>query len=143
MKSISSTKLIILVSALLILFYNITFFSKVIEVYPADGKNIGFLISLAVLFACITTAFFSLICFRHSIKPVLIVVLIASAGAAYFMDTYNVVIDSTMIDNIIKTDPAEAMDLFSLQFVLYLLLLGILPSVVIYKTRINYQFYKR
>jgi lipid A ethanolaminephosphotransferase len=142
MKSISSTKLIILASVLLILFYNITFFTKVIEVYPANAKNIGFLISLAVLFASITTALFSLTCFKYSIKPVLIVMLIASAGAAYFMDTYNVVIDSTMIDNIIKTDPAEAMDLFSLQFVLYLLLLGILPAVVIYKTRINYQSVK-
>ena len=142
MKSISSTKLIILVSVLLILFYNFTFFSKVIEVYPGNLKNIGFLISLAVLFASITTILFSISCFKYSIKPVLILTLVTSAGAAYFMDTYNVVIDSTMIDNIIQTNPAEAMDLFSLQFVLYLLLLGILPATIIYKTQINYRSIK-
>jgi len=55
------------------------------------------------------------------------------------MDSYGVVIDDTMIDNLVKTDVAEALDLISIKLGLYLFFLGILPSVYIYKAEIKYQ----
>ena len=59
------------------------------------------------------------------------------------MDSYHVIIDDVMIDNIIKTDIAEARDLISFKQLLYLLLLGILPSLYIYKVQIVKQTFKK
>lgn len=136
MKDITSSKLIILVSAFLIAFGNIAFFSNVLDIYPANLHNMLFLASLAIVFACIIIMLLSLVCYKHTTKPVLITLLILSALAAYFMDTYNVIIDDGMIDNIFKTDAAESFDLISLKQMLYLISLGIIPSIFIYKANI-------
>lgn len=74
---------------------------------------------------------------KQTTKPVLIIILLASSMAAYFMDTYQVVIDDAMIDNILKTDVNEALDLLSLRQFIYVALLGIFPSVLIYKAKIT------
>jgi lipid A ethanolaminephosphotransferase len=139
MKSISSTKLIIAVSVFLILFYNFSFFSNVTEIYPVSVKNSGFLLSLAFFSGSITIILFSLACNRYTIKPALIAVLALSAATGYFMDAYNVVINEDMIDNIVRTDLGEAMDLLSFRYVLYMLLLGIIPSIIIYKIKIDFH----
>ena len=55
------------------------------------------------------------------------------------MDVYHVVIDDNMIRNTIQTNLAESSDLFSLKLVAYVLLLGVLPSFIIYKLEINYE----
>lgn len=141
--NISNSSLIILASLFLVLCGNISFFSHVTEVYPITPENSVFLLSLSALFICINTILFSLVCFKRTTKPVLISILLISSLAAYFMDTYNVVIDDLMIDNIVKTDTNEALDLFSFKQIIYLLLLGILPSVLIYKVNITQTTFKR
>jgi lipid A ethanolaminephosphotransferase len=69
----------------------------------------------------------------------LILVLMMSSMAAYFMDSYKIVIDGNMIDNVMRTDFHEAYDLISLKMALYLLLLGIVPSFFIFNARITNQ----
>lgn len=54
----------------------------------------------------------------------------------YFMSAYNILIDKVMLLNVIRTDIYEAGDLFRPMLLLFFLLLGILPSYLIYKTRI-------
>ena len=50
--------------------------------------------------------------FRKSRQPIrIILVFLLSSMAAYFMDSYNIVIDEHMIDNILKTDYHEFFDL--------------------------------
>ncbi len=119
-----------------------TFYTNVIDIYPLNVKNSLFLLSLSVVLGGLTVFLLSLVCYKHTVKPVLITVLLLSASAAYFMDTYNVIIDETMIDNIISTDIGESLDLLSIRQILYLLLLGIVPSLLIYKSRIVYGSYK-
>jgi len=55
------------------------------------------------------------------------------------MDSYQVIIDSNMIQNIIQTNINESLELLSVKMFTYLFLLGILPSYLIYKLNINYQ----
>jgi len=66
-------------------------------------------------------------------------ILVLSAMASYFMDTYNTVLDSTMIENIFSTSTREAVDLFSIKLLLYILFLGILPAAFVYMARIKYK----
>lgn len=118
------------------LFSNITFFKGVIHVYPVVLDNIPFLISIFVLFSSLTAIVLGLLCYRYTIKPVLIIIMLISSFAAYFMDSYGSIIDETMIDNILQTNMQESVDLFSIKQVLYILLLGVLPSLFIYMTPI-------
>ncbi len=73
----------------------------------------------------------------------LILVLITSSIAAYFMDSYNVIFNGEMIDNILGTNPAEAFDLISPKLFVYIALLGIVPSLLVYKVRITRQSLKQ
>lgn len=61
---------------------------------------------------------------------------------AYFMNTYSVVVDDDMIRNMLQTDMKETMDLLSIQQVLYLVFLGLLPAYFVYKTPIQYRSFK-
>ncbi len=142
-KEITSTKLIILVSVFLVLSGNYTFFDKVTDVYPFNLNNSLFLVSLAIVSICLITFLFSLVCNKFTIKPVLITILLISSLTAYFINTYHVVIDVDMIDNLMKTDAHESLDLISLKQIIYFVLLGILPSIFVYKTKIVYQSFKK
>ena len=136
MKETTRPKLIITVSLFLILFCNINFFQHVLEVYPLNIKNSWHILSLGVLFTCVNIILLTLVCFKYTTKPLMIILLITSSIVAYFMDTYHIFIDDTMIDNVVKTDLAEALGLMSFRLVLYFFLLGIIPSILIYKINI-------
>jgi lipid A ethanolaminephosphotransferase len=136
MMTITSSRLIILASTYFLLFVNLAFFENILAVYPLNLENGLFLASLAILFGCANVILLSLVCFKYSIKPVLILLLLVSSMAAYFMDSYNIVIDDAMIDNIVQTDVKESLDLLSVNQILYFLLLGVLPALYVYRVKI-------
>lgn len=144
MKKISPILLIILTTIFFIVFDNLTFFQKVLEVYPIVGfQSALFIVSLALVFTCVNIIILAILCYKYTIKPVLIILMLLSASCAYFMDSYHVIIDNVMIDNIIKTDSGEAFDLFSIKQFLYILFLGVLPAIWIYKVPIAEQTFKK
>jgi lipid A ethanolaminephosphotransferase len=53
--------------------------------------------------------------------------LIPAAAGAHFMGTYGVVIDPTMMTNVLQTNPTETRDLLSLRLLASLLVLAALP----------------
>lgn len=76
-------------------------------------------------------------------KFLLIFFFIGNAIAIYFINTYNVLIDITMIGNILNTDYGEASSFFSFGLILYLILLGIIPTFFIIKAKITKEPLKR
>ena len=143
MKSISQYKVIIFSSILFVLFYNFSFFEKVFKTYQLESTSIFSLISVVILLISLTIFFFTLLSSRYTTKPLLILTFFVSAFTAYFMDTYHVVIDDGMIRNSLETNLEESSDLFSFQLVLYVFFLGLLPSYLIYKTKIDYSTLKK
>ena len=85
------------------------------------------------LVTCLQGALLSLFAWRTVVKPVLTVVLLCAAAIAYFMGSYGVVMDPTMIVNIVQTDTREAGDLLSLRLLLSLLLLAGLPILWLWR----------
>lgn len=136
--SISSFKVIIAAAVFLVLFDNTTFFTHVADFYPLSQKNFLFLISLVFSVTGLVVMVLLPLCFQYTTKPVLILILIVSSLTSYFMDSYNTVIDTSMIRNVFNTNLDEVLDLLNLKLFLYLTLLGILPSLAVYKTRIHY-----
>lgn len=140
---LTQTKLILFTALFFVLFNNVSFFQHVVEVYPVTLKNFGFLVSLAVGLTAVIALLFTLLSSKHTTKPVLILFLLVSSLASYFMNTYNVVIDHTMIQNSMQTSLDEASDLLSINLIYYLLLLGVMPSIFIYTVQIEPASFKK
>lgn len=138
MDNISSSKLVVIAALALVAIYNVSFFSHVAGVYPLILKNIGFVTSLAPFLAGIIILLLIPFSSRHIIKPVLMLVFLASSLAAYFMDSYNIIIDDGMIENIAGTDINESADLLSIKLLVYFLLLGVFPAYLILRSKITY-----
>jgi lipid A ethanolaminephosphotransferase len=79
---------------------------------------------------------------RWTLKPALTVLLVAAALGAYFMMTYGIVIDQTMIINVLQTDVREANALLSLRLAITVLVLGVAPAAVVWRLRLNYGSWK-
>ena len=141
--TLSSIKLIILIALFWMAFANISFFTALLQDYPLNGKNAVFLATLVFGFTAVIITVLSLLCFRITTKPVVIVLLIASSMAAYFMDTYHILIDSAMVRNTMETDTHEAGDLISAGMFGYLLLLGIVPAIVVWRAKILFKPFRR
>ncbi len=120
-KAKSSSTVILLAALTFTLGYNYAFFHNVFERYPGPG-NLAFFISLAVLLVSSIALFLGLALNKFTFKPILMLLFPAAALASYFMNSYNVVIDSSMIENSVMTDSREVYDLISLRLVIYLVI---------------------
>ncbi len=76
--------------------------------------------------------------FRYVLKPVLAFLLVASASAAYFMNTYGVLIDGDMLRNAIQTDRFETAGLISWTLVIYIVGLGVIPAWLVIRTPLKW-----
>ncbi len=142
MKTATITVLIILTSIFIVLFDNFSFFQHVLEVYPFNLANSAFILSLGVLLYALIVILLTLVSSRYILKPIIIISLILAAFIAYFMQSYNIVIDKTMIANILQTDINESGDLISFKLLIYVVFLGLLPSYIVYKTPLIYRSFK-
>ncbi len=107
----------------------------------AAGWGLGAALALAITGALV--ALQSLLAWRLSLKPATIVLLMATAAGAYFMATYRIVIDSTMLVNVVQTNPSEAADLFSPWLLATLVLGGALPAWLVWRWPVHYGRWPR
>jgi len=75
---------------------------------------------------------------RWTARPLLTAIVIASAATAYFMRTYAVMMDPTMIQNILKTDTHEAKELLSWSLLGSVVSWSALPVAFIWWVRIEH-----
>lgn len=140
---VGSIQLMVATSLFWILFANFSLFSALLHDYPFNAKNAAFLATAAFGFMAVILIVLSLVCFRMTIKPILIVLLLTSSQAAYYMDTYHVMIDDTMLVNVLQTDTKEVGDLLNVKMFVYLFLLGILPSILVYRAKVIFRPWPR
>jgi lipid A ethanolaminephosphotransferase len=142
LKKINSFWLILISSISLSTFYNYSFWQNVLEVYPF-GQNWYYLISLFILISSIIGLIFALLNSKYTLKPFLILIILGSTFAGYFMDSYGVIIDDHMLQNALETNNSEVYDLITLKLFVYFFFFGLLPSFLIYKVKIYYQDFKK
>jgi lipid A ethanolaminephosphotransferase len=118
-------------------FANLAFFRNLNATFAEAPWAPLHLLSLAIVLMCATVLLLALVTWRPVMKPVLALLFMVSATAAYFMDTYNVIIDSDMLVNVMATDAAESGDLMTPRFFAYVTLLGLLPSLALWRMRIQ------
>jgi lipid A ethanolaminephosphotransferase len=93
----------------------------------ASWRGALFIAGFAAAVAALTLALLALFAWRWTIKPLAAVFLLSAAFGAHFMGTYGVVLDPTMMVNVVQTDVREVRDLLSGRMLLAVLLLAGLP----------------
>ncbi|MFZ2649970.1 MAG: phosphoethanolamine--lipid A transferase [Burkholderiaceae bacterium] len=93
----------------------------------ASVRGALFIAGFAAMLALLLLALLAQLAFARSVKPAIAVCLISSAIGAHFMGSYGVVIDTTMLTNVLQTNVAEVRDLLSLGLLASVLVLAGLP----------------
>ena len=100
------------------------------------AKGWGFVLVFAGIVISLHGALLSALAWPRLFKPVLALCLLSAAAAAHFMGAYGTVMDPTMMVNVLQTDAKETRDLLSWRLLGSLLLLGVLPTVWIWRQAI-------
>jgi lipid A ethanolaminephosphotransferase len=117
--------------------FNWRFWHETIAVFWTGSLTDAlFLASLSILLLFFYTALLSLIPSRRAARIVAMLLFLVGSVAAYSADTLGIFIDKEMIRNLVETDRREATALFNLRFFAYFLMLGVLPAVLTWQTRI-------
>ena len=91
-----------------------------------------FAISAGFLLVFAFAIIFTLISIPYFFKPFIICLTLASSLAFYASLKYNIMFDSTMVENIFETNTGEAFSYLNLNACIYFILTGIIPSLFIY-----------
>jgi len=105
--------------------------------------SIGFVISLPFFFGALFFFLFSLYAFPYLLKPISISLVLLSSIVSYAMYTYGTLFDYSMIQNIFETNYGEATAYLNLSATGAFLLLGVVPSIAIARTKIVYKPFGR
>ncbi len=126
---------ILWVTLFIMLTGNAALFGHIHKLYAFDNQHFLFLISLGLFFTLATAILFLLLAYGKKARWMLAFFLVAASLAAYYMDTYGVIIDTVMFDNIFQTNRQELMGLISAKLLLRLGLLGLLPAWLVLRVK--------
>ena len=133
------TPFILGMSILNLLFFYYPFFLFVfnnIDYKSFNGTIV--IISLVILAIALNYFVFNLFFFlsRFVGKALLVLSFVINSIAVYFINTYGIILDESMIGNVYNTNYEEAGNFFSMMLIVYIFFLGVLPSIYIIKVKI-------
>ncbi len=103
----------------------------------ASLRGAVFIAGFAAIVAALTLAVTALLAWRWTIKPVIGLLLVSAALGAHFMGNYGVVIDPTMMVNVLQTNPNETSDLLNLRLFASVALLAGLPLWWLWRAKLR------
>ena len=96
----------------------------------------GFAAALFVLLVALHLLLLLPLASRWTVKPLLAVLIVATAAATHFMRRYGIYLDPEMVRNVLHSDPGEARELLSGALALHLLLYAGLPLLLLWRVRL-------
>ncbi|MFY2762805.1 phosphoethanolamine transferase [Arenimonas sp. MALMAid1274] len=141
---LSANQLTAGVSILFVLAYSGGFWKQLLAAdVPTGARGVLFLVACGVLLAGVNMLMLSLAAWRFVQKPVLALVIVLSAAAAYFIDSYGVVVDRHALQSVLETNAREGAQWVSWRMLGYLGLLGLLPVLALAWVRVDYRPWTR
>lgn len=123
---------------------NVALWRELLALHLLSGaRGALFGLAAAALIFGATVALLAPFAWRTTLKPIVVLLLLVAAGAAHFMLTYGVVMDSAMLTNVLQTNPAEAADLVGARLAVTLVALGVLPAVWVWRVPLRAQPWTR
>jgi lipid A ethanolaminephosphotransferase len=117
---------------------NLRFWTELRSTQSSSSTDLWpFLAGTAVALVAVNWVLFLIVLNRWTVKPLLTVLLLLTALAAYFMDRYGVYLDKAMLRNLVETDVREASELLEWRMLPHLLLLGVLPAGLLWFVRLR------
>lgn len=138
-KKLKLSTYVVLVSVVNLVLYQYPFFKFVLATSNSKSLNGVLLLFSLVVASLLLNAFvfyIGLYLLRIVGKWLLAILFNISAIAVYFINSYGVIIDRTMIGNVLNTNYEESSSFFSFGLVLYIVFLGLLPSFFLFKFEI-------
>ncbi|MFJ7312355.1 phosphoethanolamine transferase [Pseudomonas sp. NPDC098747] len=130
-------------SAFFLAGFNFVLWQHLFAITSADGKGIAMRVAFGVMIFAAFNIVLTFLVFRRVLKPVLTLMFLISAGVAYFMSQYGVMIDAGMLRNFAETNATEVRDLLSFKLLAYIVFLGVLPSWLLWRVPVNYRRWHR
>lgn len=93
----------------------------------ATSRGALFIAAFGLMVATLSAGLLALVAWRRAVKPVIAFFMLSAAIGAYFMGAYGIVLDPTMMINVLQTDPREVGDLLSPQLLANLALIAVAP----------------
>ncbi len=103
----------------------------------SDSATWGFALALLLMLTSLHYLLLAPLANRFSVKPLLALMTVVTASATHFMQAYGVFLDPSMINNVMRTDVAEARELLSWSLLAHLLLYAVLPLAVLWRVRVQ------
>lgn len=120
------------------LFYNTAFWQHILGNGRLSGASgVAIAAGTFLLLASLNFLLLSPLLTRWTAKPVLAVLVVLTAAAAYFMDRYGAYMDRAMMRNVLATDWREAHDLLRPDMLPWLAAYGALPLWLLSRTDIR------
>lgn len=139
LKAIRPETATVLASVFLLAVFNVPLWQHLAAITGEGGAGTQLALAFAIMLLGAFNIVLTLLAFPKIFKPVLTVLFVISANVAYFMNQYGVLMDVGMLRNLVETNVTEVEGLLSPTLWAYLLVLGVLPSVLLWKTPIRYR----
>ena len=141
---IRSATLILLLAAYFTCVLNLTFFHKVWTIFKATNEiSVPVLVTVPITFFALLVILFTPLVSKYITKPAFIFLLITAAIVNYGTYVFGVVFNKDMITNIFETTLAEASSYLNVKLIVWLILSGCVPTILLGVTHIQFMPLKR
>lgn len=137
---LSPSLYVLIVTLFNTLVFNVSLYSFIaskLDVLTLSGFSILATVFIIVFIVNLLAVTLITVTIPKLLKPLLVILSLLNAAALYHMVTYQVILDKTMIGNILNTRGSEAVELFSFTLVIYLFFIGVVPSWLACKVSIK------
>ena len=136
---LGTNALLLLVALYVSLTQNHAFWKQVARKLPPphDPAGLALLASLFVALNVLLLLAMAPFSARRTIKPALALFLLTASVCSYFMDSFGVVIDESMIVNALQTDAREAGELLTLPMLLHVSIFGLAPAILLWRIELQ------
>ena len=138
--TISAPALLWLCAIYIVLVDNTYFWNALLKLIDISTWNgISFGLGVFAILTCVFSVIFHAFSARIILKPTLIFLLILAAVVSYFQTKYGVIVDQSMIQNVVETDYKESSELISFSLIAHIALFGLLPALVVGLVKVRYR----
>ncbi len=136
--ALSLTSFNLMVAVWLGLVLNFSFLNKIQTLTPYEGfKAYAFIGATAILLIALYNFILQILDWKWTAKFFAIILVFIGGFSAYFVNSLGVVISPDQIQNMMQTDSAEATDLLSLRFSVWIFFFVVFPIAVISRIQIG------
>ncbi|MHA7000077.1 phosphoethanolamine transferase [Aeromonas schubertii] len=104
-----------------------------------EHYKLGFALSIPIVLVAALNFVLMPFSIRYFVKPFFAFLFITGAMASYAMLKYRVIFDRDMVQNVLETNSGEAGSYLNVSSLLWVLMIGVLPAVLIFFIKIEYS----